>query len=99
VTDLKRSGPGALKSLVVGVIPWRGDRPPTPEDVQGLAVVVQGLTRTEIFTEGGAKVTGNADVVPPDLPSNFRDFEGGVRHHACGWRTALRAPETKWRPL
>ena len=90
VTDLESSGPGSQKSLVVGVLPWAGSEPPTPEAVRGLATVEQGLTRIEIFTEGGAEVVANAAVVPHGLPSNFRDFAVGTTHKVWGWRTAIR---------
>lgn len=99
VTDLKRTGPGSLKSLVVGVLPWRGARRPTAADVEGLAVVVQALTGIEIFTEGGLEVTGQSEDLAPSGPSsNFRDLGVGAKHHVWGWKTAVRAAETHWRP-
>ena len=90
VIDLKRGGPNSLKDLVVGALPWRGAEPPTAVTVTGLAAVAQGLTGTELFTEGGLQVTGNASVVDVGLSSNFRDFGVGAVTQAWGWRTAVR---------
>jgi hypothetical protein len=90
VVDLERGGPGSIKNFVAGVLPWRGAEPPTALAVAGLAAVEQGLTRTELFTEGGLQVTGNAPVLDVGLSSNFRDFGVGTVHDVWGWRAAVR---------
>jgi len=59
VTDLNRSGPGALTSVLIGVLDWRGDVEPLAHELAGRRVLAQGLTRVEVFTEGGAPVLGN----------------------------------------
>ena len=55
--------PRRRKSFVVGLLPWRGFRPPAAGDVDGLVPMTRALTRIEIFTEAGLQVTGN---VPPN---------------------------------
>jgi hypothetical protein len=90
VVGLKREGAGARASFVAGVLPWRGDSPPTRDDVEGLAATEQGLVHIQLFTAGGLQVVDNAQVVPTDLPSNFRDMQVGAVHKVWGWKTAIR---------
>jgi hypothetical protein len=40
VVDLRRRGPGSLTTFVAGVLPWRGDHPPTGPDVVDLVLSV-----------------------------------------------------------
>lgn len=54
--DLSRSGPGARTTLIAGVLPWRGDKPPTRQAVSGLVASDQGLVPIEVFTDGGLQV-------------------------------------------
>jgi hypothetical protein len=88
--DLADSGPGSRTTFIAGVIPWRGDEPPSASSVAGLAAIEQGMTGIEIFTEAGLQVTGNAPVVDSGLPSNIRDMSVGTTHKVWGWRTAIR---------
>lgn len=90
VIDVRRTGPGARTSFVAGVLPWRGDVPPTRQAVSGLAAREQGLVPVEVFTEGGLNVVDEGDVVARGLRSNFRDFGVGTHHRVWGWRTAIR---------
>jgi hypothetical protein len=89
ITDLKQSGIGSRTTLVVGVLPWVGECPPTRGEVARLRVADQGLTGIEIFTEGGLEVVATSSVVPHDLPSNYRDLEVGTKHKVWGWKTAI----------
>jgi hypothetical protein len=90
VIDLRRSGAGARTAFVAGVLPWRGDEPPTRQAVIGVAASEHGLVPIEVFTEGGLQVVDEGDVVPTGLPSNFQDFGVGTHHKVWGWRTAIR---------
>lgn len=90
VADLNRRGPGARTTFVAGVLPWRGEEPPTRDDVIGLGSLEQGLVSVEIFTEGGLRVVDRGEVVPNLSPSNFRSYEVGTVHKVWGWRTAMR---------
>jgi len=94
VTDLVRTGTGSRTCLVVGVLDWRGDAPPEADSVVGSAVIEQGLTRIEIFTDGGLRVTGTCEVTPHDHKSNFRDTGIGTSHHVWGWQSAIRHAES-----
>jgi len=60
VTDLKKSGSGSLKTLVAGIVDWRGSLPPSEQDLAGRRILSQGLTRIEAFTEMGSQVLGNS---------------------------------------
>jgi hypothetical protein len=93
VVDLQRRGPGARTTLIVGVLPWRGEQPPTSEAVTGVAATEQGMTRIELFTEGGLQVVATTNVIPTGRPSNYRDFEVGATHHVWGWRAAIRTAQ------
>lgn len=90
VIDLRRRGAGARTTFVAGVLPWRGDEPPTRQAVSGVAARELGLVPIEVFTEGGLEVVDEGDVVATGLPSNFRDFSVGTHHKVWGWRTAIR---------
>src|SRR5215475_7146654 len=74
VIDLKRTGTAARTTFVAGVLPWRGDEPPTRHAVSGLRAAEQGLVHIDIFTKGGLYVVDGAEVGPTGQPSSFRDF-------------------------
>lgn len=97
VTELRLTGPGSLKYLMIGVLPWLDTQPPTVCDVEGLSVVVQALTRIEIFTEGGLEVIGHAPLLPHGLPARSETYVGKI-DHVWGWKATLTAPE-EWWPL
>jgi hypothetical protein len=88
VRDVTRSGPGARKAFVAGVVEWRGVAPPAAADLRGCRVLAQGLTRIEVFTEGGARILGTtSDTVPVEgLTSAFRDFAVGTKTSTWGWK-------------
>jgi hypothetical protein len=90
VVELKREGVGSRSTLILGPLPWSGAEPPTARDVEGLPVTEQGLTRIELFTEGGLQVVANSLGVPTAFASNYRDFAVGTPHHVWGWKTAIR---------
>lgn len=94
VVDLKRQGVGARTTFVAGVLPWRGDMPPTSEDVGGLVATAHGLVRIEVFTDGGLQVVDQAEVVESGLPSNYRDMGVGTVHKVWGWQAAIRRAQT-----
>ncbi|GAA1491969.1 hypothetical protein GCM10009627_03150 [Curtobacterium herbarum] len=48
--------------LIVALLPWQGDGPPTADAVRGLPPIDRALTRIEVFTEGGLQVV---DTVEP----------------------------------
>ncbi len=95
VTELKTSGSGSLKTLVAGVIDWRGSTPPQESDLVGRRVLAQGLTRIEAFTKVGAQILGNSDTTlgAEGLVSNYRDFYVGAVHHVWGWRALPKVVE------
>ena len=90
VVDLRRSGAGARMTFVAGVLPWRGEAPPTRDAVAGVDAVEHGLVRVDVFTHGGLQVVDRAEIVATGLPSNFRDMQVGTIHKVWGWKTAIR---------
>jgi hypothetical protein len=95
VRDLKRSGTASRSAFIAGVVDWRGIRTPAPADLRGCRVLVQGLVRIEVFTEGGAQIVGNAaDTAAVDrLTSAFRDHSVGTITYTWGWKMLPRRVE------
>lgn len=89
VIDVRRSGAGARTTFVAGVLPWRGEEPPTRQAVSGLAVSEHALVPIEIFSEGHLQVVDEGAALATGLPSNFEDLDVGTRHRVWGWRTAI----------
>ena len=82
--------PRVRVDLVVGIVDWRADGPPTPETVSGVAPLERAATRIEVFTEGGLQVVGS---VPPS-DAGQEPWSGpayiGKRTHVWGWMAAIR---------
>jgi hypothetical protein len=77
---------GRSDSLRGGVVDWRGEKPPSSEDLRGRRVLAQGLMSVEVFTKGDARVLGSQpDVAPVEgLSSAFRDFAVGTKNQTWG---------------
>lgn len=88
--EVRRRGPGARTTFVAGVVNWHGEQAPREADIAGLPVIAQGLTRAELFTEGGLAVVGNVGPVPTTFDSNYRDHQIGAVHDVWGWKAAIR---------
>ena len=83
-----RTGLGSGSSFGVGVLPWRGPSPPTAADIEEIEFIEHGLTRIEIFREGGAVVVDTAPLARGPQ-SNLTDMNVGTVHKVWGWRTAM----------
>lgn len=79
---------------MAGVLPWRGQDPPTRGDVAGIGAIEHGLVRVEVFTQGGLEVVDHSEIAVTSLPSNFRDMQVGATHKVWGWKTAIRRAQT-----
>ena len=82
--------PRTRVNFVVGLLPWRGLRPPTVGDVDGLVPMNRALTRIEIFTKGGLQVAGN---VPPNDAGQERWYGPlyvGRTTSVWGWIATMR---------
>ena len=89
VVEVKQSGVGSVKNFVAGALPWFGEDPPTPRSVRRLAAEKVGLTRTEIFTEAGCQVVGNAPLKKTRFDSHFGPKPVGTTLYSWGWQAAL----------
>ena len=78
-----------MKNFVAGALPWFGEDLPTPRSVRRVTAVKVGVTRTEIFTEGGCQVVGNAKVKTTRFDSHFGRKPVGTVLHVSGWEAAL----------
>jgi hypothetical protein len=98
VRDLRAAGVGSRSCFIAGVLSWRGDDRPTPQDVAGLVAVEQGLARVELFTEGGLEVVANAPVTALSPSASGNTFSGshpGLKYRVWGWMALVRiAQET-----
>lgn len=90
VVDLQRGGAGSRTTFVAGVLPWRGQAPPSRDDVAGIGAIEHGLVPVDVFTQGGLQVVDNSEIAVTTLPSNFRDTQVGTTHKVWGWKTAIR---------
>lgn len=75
--------------FIVGLLDWRGDHPPAPDDVVAAAPLRRALTGIELFTVGGLIVTGNA--TPADAGQERWQDPGyiGKRTLVWGWKAAI----------
>ena len=89
VVEVKQSGVGSVKNFVAGALPWFGEDAPTRRSVRRLAAVPVGLTRTEIFTDAGCSVVGNAPVKKTRFDSHFGPKPVGTVLYSWGWQAAL----------
>lgn len=76
-------------SFVVGLLDWRGDHQPTPDDVAGASPLRRALTGTELFAEGGLTITGNS--APADAGQERWHGPGYIGKHTLvwGWKAAI----------
>ncbi len=87
VLELK---PRARLHWIYGLLPWRGMREPTLDDVRGLPPLHRGMTGIELFTQGGASVIG---CIPPADEGQERHYGPsyvGKSQRVTGWRACLR---------
>jgi hypothetical protein len=89
VIELKESGVGSVKNFVAGALPWFGEDVPTPRSVRRMTAVQVGMTRTEIFTEAGCQVVGNAKARKTRFDSHFGHKPVGTVLYVWGWEAAL----------
>ena len=92
VRGLKTSGAGAYTHFVAGIVDWRSPSPPVGHDLRGRRVLVEGVTRFEVFAPGRAVVFGNSgETVPPPAWSEVaRQFEAGTSTEVWAWKSLRR---------
>lgn len=88
-------GPRDRVGVVVGLMDWLGQEPPTSEQIAGRPVLEQAQSRFEAITKTGGEVLGirllDLDGLVPDDPDASHV---GAVHRVWGWRTiANRAEE------
>ncbi len=95
VRGLKTSGSGAYTHLVAGIVDWRAPRRPVGHDLRSRRVLVEGVTRFEVFAPGRAEVFGTTDqtVPPPSWSKVVRAFESGTSTEVWAWKSLRRRAE------
>ncbi len=81
--------PRKRKTFIAGLLDWRGDQPPSPDDVTSAAPLRRALTGIEVFTEGGLTVTGNVPPVDAGQEQWFGPSYIGKRTTVWGWKAAI----------
>ncbi len=94
VTAVPAFGPRDRTGIVIGLIDWSGDHPPTASDIAGRPILVQAKSRFEAITNNGSQVLG---LRPLDLdglvPMDPMDFRVGTHQQVWGWRTIVNKAE------
>ena len=74
--------------FIVGLLDWRGDSQPTPDDVVAAAPLQRALTGIELFTDGGLTVTGNSPPADAGQERHLGPSYIGKKTNVWGWRAA-----------
>lgn len=95
VRGLKTSGAGAHTHFVTAVVDWRSPIRPVGHDLRGRRVLVEGVTRFEVFAPGRAEVFGNSEqtVPPPAWSEVARQFAAGTSSEVWAWKSIRRRAE------
>jgi hypothetical protein len=95
VRGVKTSGAGAYTHFVAGVVDWRSPRLPVGHDLRGRRILVEGVTRFEVFAPGRAEVFGSyGQTVPPPAWSEVaRQFAAGTTTEVWAWKSLRRRAE------
>lgn len=87
-------GPRDRVGVVVGLMDWLGQEPPTSEQIAGRPVLEQASSRFEAITNTGGEVLG---IRPLDLDGLVADDPGashdGAVHRVWGWRVIANRAE------
>lgn len=87
-------GPRDRTGLVVGLMDWVGDVPPSTEDLAGLPVLVQAKARFEAITMTGGTVLGLRPLELDGLvAADPHVFNIGAAHRVWGGRTIAQYAE------
>lgn len=88
-------GVGDRTGVVVGLVDWVGDGPPTEADIAGRPVLVQAKARFEAITMTGGEVLGLRPLEVDNLVAmDPHAFHGGAVHHKMwGGRTIAQFAE------
>lgn len=89
-------GPKDRTGVVVGLLDWVGDDPPTARAIAGAPVLTQALSRFEAIANTGGEVLGSRPLADDHLtPMDPNDHRVGTSQQVWGWRTIVnRAKET-----
>lgn len=88
-------GPQDRTGLVMGLMDWVGESPPTSEDLEGRRVLEQAKTRFEAIANTGGEVLGERPLELDALKAiDPSDHRVGAVQRVWGWATCkVRAEE------
>jgi hypothetical protein len=97
VTAVPAFGPTDRTGVVVALLDWSGDEPPTSDALAGRAALIQAKSRFETISNTGGAVLG---LRPLDLdgivPMDPLDFRVGTTQKVWGWKTIVRYAEERF---
>lgn len=82
--------------IVVGLLDYVGEAPPTSETIAGSRVVALAKSRFEAIAETGGEVLGNRSLELDGIQPPAETFAVSEKSHVWGWRTILNHAEQQF---
>lgn len=90
-------GPTDRVGVVVGLIDWCGDSPPSADDIAGCAVLEQAKSRFEAISNTGGEVIGERPLDADKLTAvDPNDYSVGSKQTVWGWATIREYAERRF---
>ena len=90
-------GPTDRTGVVVGLMDWVGEKPPTSDDLAGRSVLVQAKTSFEAISRTGGEILGLRPLELDGLVAvDPMDMRVGAKHTVWGWAVIARYAEEQF---
>jgi hypothetical protein len=90
-------GPTDRIGIVVGLLDWVGDAPPTSVSISGRPVLEEAKRRFEAIANTGGEVLGHRALEDDGIvPEHSNELGIGVPERVWGWRTILNIAERRF---
>ncbi len=87
-------GPTDRTGVVVGLLDWVGDAPPTSAAISGRPVLEEAKARFEAIANTGGEVLGHRPLEDDGIVSEYpKELAVGVSERVWGWQTILNLAE------
>jgi hypothetical protein len=86
-------GPSDRRGMVVALLDWTGDQPPTAEQITGRPVLATAKTRVEAIRNTGRQILGNRPLESDGIVPPVESFQVGEKSNVWGWRTIVNRAE------
>lgn len=82
--------------VVVGLMDWVGQDPPTEQDIAGRPVIIQAKARYDTISKTGGEVLGLRALELDELVAlDPNDYAVGSSHAVWGWATIVKHAESQ----